>query len=45
MKIEALTLREIKMPLVDFFETSFGRIYDRRILLVSAPVRRNHGLG
>src|SRR5580704_11321348 len=36
MKIEALTLREIKMPLVDFFETSFGRIYDRRILLVTA---------
>ena len=36
MKIEALTLREIKMPLVDFFETSFGRIYDRRILLLSA---------
>ena len=35
MKIEALTLREIKMPLVDFFETSFGRIYERRILLVS----------
>ncbi|MGA9897310.1 MAG: o-succinylbenzoate synthase [Terriglobales bacterium] len=36
MKIDALTLREVKMPLVDFFETSFGRIYDRRILLVSA---------
>ncbi len=36
MKIEALTLRELKMPLVDFFETSFGRVYDRRILLVSA---------
>ena len=35
MKIEALTLSEIRMPLVDFFETSFGRIYDRRILLVS----------
>lgn len=35
MKIEALTLREIKMPLVDFFETSFSRIYDRRILLVA----------
>ncbi len=35
MKIEALTLREIHMPLVHFFETSFGRTYDRRILLVS----------
>ncbi|MEY2413630.1 MAG: o-succinylbenzoate synthase [Acidobacteriaceae bacterium] len=36
MKIEAITLREIQMPLVHFFETSFGRIYDRRILLLTA---------
>src|SRR5208337_3891730 len=36
MKIEALTLREIRMPLVHFFETSFGRTYSRRILLVTA---------
>src|SRR5581483_2662180 len=35
MKIEALTLREIQMPLVHFFETSFGRTYSRRILLVT----------
>ncbi len=35
MKIEAITLREIRMPLVHFFETSFGRTYDRRILLVT----------
>ena len=35
MKIEALTLREIKMPLVHFFETSFGRTYSRRVLLVT----------
>jgi len=35
MKIEAITLREIRMPLVHFFETSFGRIYSRRILLTS----------
>jgi o-succinylbenzoate synthase len=34
MKIEAITLREVQMPLVHFFETSFGRIYSRRILLV-----------
>jgi O-succinylbenzoate synthase len=34
MKIESITLREIQMPLVQFFETSFGRIYSRRILLV-----------
>ncbi|HEY6937019.1 MAG TPA: o-succinylbenzoate synthase [Terriglobales bacterium] len=36
MKIEAITLREIRMPLVHFFETSFGRTYERRILLVTA---------
>src|SRR5512140_1006457 len=35
MKIEAITLREIRMPLVHFFETSFGRTTERRILLVS----------
>ncbi len=35
MKIEAITLREIQMPLVHFFETSFGRTYDRRILLIT----------
>ncbi len=35
MKIEAITLREVQMPLVNFFETSFGRIYSRRILLVT----------
>jgi O-succinylbenzoate synthase len=34
MKIEAITLREIRMPLVHFFETSFGRTTSRRILLV-----------
>ena len=35
MKIEAITLREIQMPLVHFFETSFGRVYSRRILLLT----------
>ncbi len=35
MKIEAITLREIQMPLVHFFETSMGRTYDRRILLLT----------
>jgi O-succinylbenzoate synthase len=35
MKIEAVTLREIQMPLVHFFETSFGRLYDRRIFLIT----------
>ncbi|HEX3354794.1 MAG TPA: o-succinylbenzoate synthase [Terriglobales bacterium] len=36
MKIESITLREIRMPLVHFFETSFGRLYSRRILLLTA---------
>ena len=36
MKIENITLREIQMPLVHFFETSFGRVYGRRILLLTA---------
>jgi O-succinylbenzoate synthase len=35
MKIEAITLREVQIPLVHFFETSFGRVYSRRILLVT----------
>ena len=35
MKIEAITLRELNIPLVHFFETSFGRTYARRILLVT----------
>jgi O-succinylbenzoate synthase len=36
MKIESITLREIQMPLVHFFETSFGRTTSRRILLLTA---------
>ena len=35
LRVEAITLREIRMPLVHFFETSFGRTYSRRILLVT----------
>jgi O-succinylbenzoate synthase len=35
MKIEAITLRELNMPLVHFFETSFGRTYTRRVMLVT----------
>jgi O-succinylbenzoate synthase len=35
MKIEAITLRELQIPLVQFFETSFGRIYTRRVMLVT----------
>lgn len=35
MKIEAITLRELRMPLIHPFETSFGRTAERRILLVT----------
>jgi o-succinylbenzoate synthase len=45
MKIEAITLREIQMPLVHFFETSFGRTYSRRILLVTAHCDGVNGWG
>jgi O-succinylbenzoate synthase len=34
MKIEKIVLRQIRMPLVHFFETSFGRTYERQIVLV-----------
>jgi O-succinylbenzoate synthase len=34
MIISAIELREIRLPLVHFFETSFGRTTERRIILV-----------
>ena len=34
LTIKAIELIEIDLPLVHFFETSFGRTYDRRIILV-----------
>jgi o-succinylbenzoate synthase len=36
LKIDALTLREIHVRLKNSFETSFGRIWERRILLMEA---------
>ena len=45
MKIEAVTLREIQMPLVHFFETSFSRTYSRRILLVTVHSEGVDGWG
>lgn len=45
MKIETLTLREIQMPLVHFFETSFGRLYHRRILLLTVQCDGVSGWG
>jgi o-succinylbenzoate synthase len=34
MKITQIELREIRIPLIHFFETSFGRTIERQILLV-----------
>jgi o-succinylbenzoate synthase len=45
MKIEAITLREIQMPLVHFFETSFGRTDHRRIVLVTVHCEGVDGWG
>jgi len=36
MKIDRIVLRQIRMPLVHFFETSFGRTTERDIILVEA---------
>lgn len=33
MKIKSIEFTEINLPLVHFFETSFGRTYERRIIL------------
>ena len=45
MKIEAITLREIQIPLVHFFETSFGRTYSRSILLATIHCEGSEGWG
>ncbi|MGH9566999.1 MAG: enolase C-terminal domain-like protein, partial [Candidatus Angelobacter sp.] len=45
MRIEAITLREIRMPLVHFFETSFGRTTERRILLATVHTKGPEGWG
>jgi len=45
MRIEAITLREIRMPLVHYFETSFGRTSERRILLVTVHCEGVDGWG
>lgn len=45
MKIERIELREIRLPLVAPFETSFGRTTERRILLVKVFADGLHGWG
>ena len=45
IRLEQITLREIKMPLVHFFETSFDRIYARNIVLVEVLAEGVSGWG
>jgi O-succinylbenzoate synthase len=45
MRIERVTLRQIRMPLVHFFETSFGRTTERDIILVEAAGEGVSGWG
>jgi o-succinylbenzoate synthase len=45
VRVNKITLREIHMPLVEPFETSFDRVEHRRILLVEANVDGVSGWG
>jgi O-succinylbenzoate synthase len=45
IKLEAIKLREIRMPLVHFFETSFGRTTERCIVLVEVAAGGMWGWG
>jgi O-succinylbenzoate synthase len=45
MKIDRVELLELRMPLVHFFETSFGRTTERRIVLVRAEADGRVGWG
>src|SRR5579864_9685994 len=45
MRVQKVTLREIRMPLVMRFETSFGETTERRIMLVEAQADGVSGWG
>ena len=45
MRIDRLELRLCRLPLVSFFETSFGRSYDRTFLLVTLHGEGHTGWG
>jgi O-succinylbenzoate synthase len=45
VRIERLDLRLIRLPLVRFFETSFGRVHDRTFVLVIAHGEGEIGYG
>src|SRR6266851_715313 len=45
MKIDRIALRHVRMPLVHFFETSFGRTTERDIILVEVVADGVSGWG
>jgi len=45
VRIERLELRLLRLPLVHFFETSFGRVHDRTFLLVTLEAGGAVGYG
>ena len=45
MKIERIVLRQIQMPLVHFFETSFSRTYARNIIIIEVVSEGSSGWG
>ena len=45
MRIDRLELRLLRLPLVHFFETSFGRIYDKHFILVKLEGEGHVGFG
>ncbi len=45
MKIERIVLRQLRMPLVHFFETSFSRTYEREIVIVEVVSEGLSGWG
>ncbi len=44
-RIDGLQLRLVRLPLVAFFETSFGRVYDKTFILLSLRGDGTEGLG
>lgn len=45
MRIERIELRLLRLPLVSFFETSFGRIHERSFILVTVDGDGTAGIG
>jgi O-succinylbenzoate synthase len=45
VRIDRIELRLLRLPLVHFFETSFGRVHDRTFILVTVHGEGERGLG